>query len=112
MAAGKVPVIGHGNTSRRWIATDDVAALMAAVAVEPASPPLLTVGGPERMTKNDAIALAEQPTHRKIRVQRMPRPWKRPGTTRHCASEESRPDQPANSSESRPANWHEERCRW
>jgi uncharacterized protein YbjT (DUF2867 family) len=74
MAAGKVSVIGHGATRRRWIATDDVAALMAAVAVEPHPPAMLTVGGPEAMTKNEAIALAEQLTHRKMKVQRMPRP--------------------------------------
>ncbi len=74
MAAGKVSVIGHGNSPRRWIATDDVAALMAAVAVEPDPPAMLTVGGPEAMTKNEAIALAEQLTHRKMKVQRMPRP--------------------------------------
>jgi uncharacterized protein YbjT (DUF2867 family) len=73
MAAGKVSVIGHGDTPRRWIATDDVAALMAAVAVEPDPPAMLTVGGPERMTKNEAIALAEQLTHRRMKVQRMPR---------------------------------------
>jgi uncharacterized protein YbjT (DUF2867 family) len=74
MAAGKVTVIGHGNTQRRWIATDDVAALMAAVALEPDPPAVLTVGGPEAVTKNEAIALAEQLTHRQMKVQRMPRP--------------------------------------
>lgn len=74
VAAGKVSVIGHGNSPRRWIATDDVAALMAAVAVEPDPPAMLTVGGPEAMTKNEAIALAEQLTHRKMKIQRMPRP--------------------------------------
>lgn len=74
MAAGKVSVIGRGDSPRRWIATDDVAALMAAVAVEADPPALLTVGGPERMTKNEAIALAEQATGRKMKVQRMPRP--------------------------------------
>jgi uncharacterized protein YbjT (DUF2867 family) len=74
MAAGKVSVIGHGDSPRRWIATDDVAALMAAVAVEPDPPAMLTIGGPEAMTKNEAIALAEQLTQRKMKVQRMPRP--------------------------------------
>lgn len=74
MAAGKASVIGRGDTPRRWIATDDVAALMAAVAVEPDPPAMLTVGGPEPMTKNEAIALAEQLTHRRMKVQRMPRP--------------------------------------
>jgi hypothetical protein len=47
---------------------------MAAVAVEPDPPAMLTAGGPEPMTKNEAIALAEQLTHRKMKVQRMPRP--------------------------------------
>jgi uncharacterized protein YbjT (DUF2867 family) len=73
MAAGKVSVIGRGDTRRRWIATDDVAALMAAVAVEPDPPAILTFGGPEAMSKNEAIALAEQLTHRRMKVQRMPR---------------------------------------
>ena len=74
MAAGKASVIGHGDCLRRWIATDDVAALMAAVAVEPDPPVMLTIGGPEAMTRNEAIALAEQLTHRHMKVQRMPRP--------------------------------------
>ena len=67
-------MIGHGDSPRRWIATDDVAALMAAVAVESDPPAMFTVGGPEAMTKNDAIALAEQLTHRTVKIQRMPRP--------------------------------------
>ncbi len=73
MAAGKVSVIGKGDSRRRWIATDDVAALMAAVAVEPDPPAILTFGGPEAMSKNEAIALAEQLTNRRMKVQRMPR---------------------------------------
>ena len=73
MAAGKVSVIGKGDTRRRWIATDNVAALMAAVAVEPDPPAILTFGGPEAMSKNEAIALAEQLTNRRMKVQRMPR---------------------------------------
>ena len=73
MAAGKVSVIGKGDTRRRWIATDDVAALTAAIAVEPDPPAILTFGGPEAMSKNEAIALAEQLTNRRMKVQRMPR---------------------------------------
>ncbi|MBC9820435.1 SDR family oxidoreductase [Terrabacter sp. MAHUQ-38] len=74
LAAGKVSVIGKGDTRRRWIATDDVAALTTAVAVEPDPPAILTFGGPEAMSKNEAIALAGQLTHRRMKVQRMPRP--------------------------------------
>jgi uncharacterized protein YbjT (DUF2867 family) len=74
LAAGKVSIIGRGDTRRRWVATGDVAALMAAVAVEPDAPAVLTFGGPESMSKNEAIALAERLTHRRMKVRRMPRP--------------------------------------
>ena len=47
---------------------------MAAVAVEPDRPAMLTVGGPDAMTKNESIALADQLTHQQMKVQRMPRP--------------------------------------
>jgi uncharacterized protein YbjT (DUF2867 family) len=56
---GKVAVIGQGDTKRRWVATDDVAALVAALAVEPDPPEVLQVGGPEALTRNEAVAVAE-----------------------------------------------------
>jgi uncharacterized protein YbjT (DUF2867 family) len=74
MSAGKASVIGRGETRRRWVATDDVARLIGAVAVEPDPPGIITFGGPEAMSKNEAIAFAEQLTHRRMKVQRMPRP--------------------------------------
>jgi uncharacterized protein YbjT (DUF2867 family) len=74
VAAGKIAIIGRGNSKRRWISTDDVAALVAAVAVEPDPPRLITVGGPEAMTKNEAVALVEEVTGRRMKVQHMPRP--------------------------------------
>ncbi len=74
MAAGKATVIGKGDTKRRWVATDDVAALLAAVASEPDPPVLIDVGGPEPLRKNEAIATAAELTHHRMKVQRMPRP--------------------------------------
>jgi uncharacterized protein YbjT (DUF2867 family) len=74
VAAGKIAIIGRGDSKRRWISTDDVAALVASVAVEPDPPRLITVGGPEPMTKNEAVALVEQVTGRRMKVQHMPRP--------------------------------------
>jgi len=71
--AGKVAVFGRGETRRRWVATEDVAALVAAVVVEVDPPHLVTFGGPEAISRNEAIAIAERATGRKIRVQRMPR---------------------------------------
>ncbi len=74
IAAGKATVIGKGDTTRRWIATEDVAALLSAVAKEPNPPALIEVGGPEPLTKNEALSIAEELTHHRMKVQCMPRP--------------------------------------
>ena len=71
--AGKVAVFGKGDTKRRWVATEDVAALVAAVAMEADPLDMVTFGGPEAISRNEAIAIAEQATGKKIKVQRMPR---------------------------------------
>ncbi|MFQ4149583.1 NAD(P)H-binding protein [Arthrobacter sp. LAPM80] len=73
MAAGKAAVIGKGDTKRRYVATEDIASLLAAVATEPDPPLLIEVGGPEPLTKNEAIAIAAELTHHQMKVQRMPR---------------------------------------
>jgi uncharacterized protein YbjT (DUF2867 family) len=74
VAAGKVAIIGRGDSKRRWVSTGDIAALVASVAVEPDPPSLITVGGPEAITKNEAVTLVEQVTGRPMKVQHMPRP--------------------------------------
>ncbi|WP_157979738.1 SDR family oxidoreductase [Kribbella monticola] len=74
LAAGKVAIIGKGDTKQRWISQDDVAELLAAVAVEADPPALIVVGGPEAISKNEAVAIAEGFLHRRLKVQRMPRP--------------------------------------
>ena len=66
-------MFGKGDTQRRWVATEDVAALVAAVAVEADPPDVVTFGGPEAISRNEAIAIAEQATGRTFKVQRMPR---------------------------------------
>jgi len=71
--AGKVAVFGKGDTKRRWVATEDVAALVAAVVVEHDPPDMVTFGGPEAISRNEAIAIAEQATGKKVKIQRMPR---------------------------------------
>ncbi|WP_132208313.1 SDR family oxidoreductase [Kribbella steppae] len=73
IAAGKVSVFGKGDNKVRWLSTDDAAALVAAVAVEPDPPALVVFGGPEALSRNEAIAIAEDLTHRTMKVQRMPR---------------------------------------
>ena len=68
----KVAVVGKGDTKRRWVATEDVAALVSAVAVEDDPPGVVEVGGPEALTRNEAIGVAERATGERIKVQRMP----------------------------------------
>jgi uncharacterized protein YbjT (DUF2867 family) len=79
MEAGKVSVFGKGDTRRRWVSTDDVAALVAYVAVEPSGPSLIEFGGPECISRNEAIAVAEQLTGRRMKRQAMPRAMARLG---------------------------------
>lgn len=71
--AGTVSVFGKGDTKRRWVATEDVAAFVAAVGMEVDPPDIVTFGGPEAISRNEAIAIAQQATGRRIKVQRMPR---------------------------------------
>jgi uncharacterized protein YbjT (DUF2867 family) len=79
IARGKVAVFGKGDTKRRWVSIDDVAALVAAVAVEPDPPAMVEFGGPEALSRNEAIAIAEQMTGRSFKRQRLPRPVTRLG---------------------------------
>jgi uncharacterized protein YbjT (DUF2867 family) len=76
---GKVAVFGKGDSKRRWVSTDNVAELIAAVALEPDPPSVVEFGGPEKISRNEAIATAERITGRKMKRQRMPRPIARVG---------------------------------
>jgi uncharacterized protein YbjT (DUF2867 family) len=80
MANGKVAVFGKGDSKRRWVSTENVAELIAAVAVEPDPPSVIVFGGPEKISRNQAIAEAERITGRKMKRQRMPLPVARLGT--------------------------------
>lgn len=74
VANGKVSVIGRGDARQRYVSTDDVAALVAAVATETDPPELIEFGGPELISRNEAIAVASELAHRRLKVQRMPTP--------------------------------------
>lgn len=73
VAGGKVSIIGRGNCKRRWIATEDVAELVAALAVETDAPGEVEVGGPQAISKNELVTLAEQAGGHRIKTQHMPR---------------------------------------
>ena len=74
VAAGSVAVFGKGDLQRRWVATDDVAALVAAVVSEADPPEVIEFGGPELLSRNEAVAAAERATGRSFTVRRIPLP--------------------------------------
>ena len=74
IARGRVVVFGAGNARTRWVSLNDVAALIAAVAVETDPPDLIEFGGPEALSRNETIAIAERLTGRRIKRQHIPRP--------------------------------------
>ena len=79
IAGGKVGVLGRGDTRRRFVATDDIATLLGELALEAEPPELIEVGGPEALSKNDAIEFVEQTGGLKLKRQRLPRPLVRLG---------------------------------
>ena len=74
VARGTAGILGRGDTRRRFVASDDVAALVAALALEPDPPELVEVGGPEALSRNETIAIAERISGRSFRRRRLPRP--------------------------------------
>lgn len=74
---GGVEIIGRGDTKRRWIACEDVAALVAELALEDDPPRLVEVGGPDALSKNDVVELAAQLGARPSKQRHMPRPLAR-----------------------------------
>lgn len=74
MATGRAIIIGRGDNRIRFVATADVAALITAVALEPEPPAVVEVGGPEALSKNEALEIAAELTGRRMKVLRIPRP--------------------------------------
>lgn len=74
ITTGKVAIFGKGDTVRRYVSTHDVAALIAHVAQEAEPPEVVEFGGPEPLSKANAVAIAERLTGRRFKVRRMPRP--------------------------------------
>jgi uncharacterized protein YbjT (DUF2867 family) len=69
---GRVLVFGRGSTPQRWVSVHDAARLVVAVATEPEPPALVEFGGPEELSKVQAVAVAERVTGRRIKIRRMP----------------------------------------
>ncbi len=77
LAHGRMSVFGRGESPIRYVATDDVAALVAAVAREDEPPAVVEFGGPEALTKDEVAALYSEVIGRPMKVRRMPRPLAR-----------------------------------
>jgi uncharacterized protein YbjT (DUF2867 family) len=76
---GTVAIIGRGDTRRRFVSRDDVAALLVALALDPDPPALVEVGGPDALSANEMVELAERLAGHPLKRQRMPRPLVRLG---------------------------------
>jgi uncharacterized protein YbjT (DUF2867 family) len=74
VAQGKIGILGKGDMRRRFVSTEDVAALVVAVALEPDPPALIEFGGPEALSRNEAVELVERVSGRKMKRRRLPRP--------------------------------------
>ncbi|MGM0386009.1 MAG: SDR family oxidoreductase [Actinomycetota bacterium] len=73
-AAGKALIYGHGELPNRYVATDDVAALCAHLAIAPDPPAVVEFGGPEALTRMEVVTAFEKATGRTLKVQHVPRP--------------------------------------
>jgi uncharacterized protein YbjT (DUF2867 family) len=70
---GQVIVYGRGENPARYVAARDVAETVARLALAPEPPPLIEFGGPEALTRHQAVAAFEAATGRPIRVRHVPR---------------------------------------
>jgi uncharacterized protein YbjT (DUF2867 family) len=79
VARGSVAIIGRGDTRRRFVSRDDVAMLLVALALDPDPPALVEVGGPDALSANETVELAERLSGRPLKRHRLPRPLVRIG---------------------------------
>lgn len=72
-AKGKALVYGKGETPQRYVASDDVAALVAHLAVAEQVPSLVEFGGPEALTRNEVVGAFARAAGRSLRARHVPR---------------------------------------
>jgi uncharacterized protein YbjT (DUF2867 family) len=75
----RVGIVGRGDNPRRWVAVEDVAGLVIAVATEADPPSAVEFGGPQALSRRAAVLSAEGSLGEHIRVQHLPRPAARLG---------------------------------
>ena len=72
-AAGKALIYGRGETPQRYVAIDDVADLVAHLAVVDCPPDIVEFGGPEALSRMDVVALFERAMGAPLKVRHVPR---------------------------------------
>ena len=77
----KFTIFGKGNTMHRYVAVDDVAAGVAGWALADEPPRLVEFGGPEGLTRNQAVDLFEQALGVPVQRRLVPRPALAAGAT-------------------------------
>ncbi len=70
---GRVIVFGRGEAQARYVAVDDAAAAVAHWALADDPPALVEFGGPEAVTRHQAIAVFEAASGRMFRTHHVPR---------------------------------------
>ena len=78
-ARGRVIVFGRGEARARYVAMDDVAEAIAHWALADDAPAMVEFGGPEPLTRHQAVAVFEAATGRSIRTRHVPRAALRAG---------------------------------
>jgi NADH dehydrogenase len=76
---GRVIVFGRGETIARYVAADDVAEAIAVLTVAQDPPASVEFGGPEPLTRHEAVRVFEAATGRRIRTHHVPRSALRAG---------------------------------
>lgn len=69
----KVVIFGKGETPSRYVATDDVAEAASKLVLADDPPRLVEFGGPEALTRKQAVTVFEQALGEPIRVRHVPR---------------------------------------
>jgi uncharacterized protein YbjT (DUF2867 family) len=78
-AARKVVVFGKGDTPARYVATDDVAELVVRLALAGDPPRTVDLGGPDPLTRKQAVAIFERALGDSIKRRHVPRAALRAG---------------------------------
>jgi NADH dehydrogenase len=70
----KFTIFGRGDSAHRYVAVDDVAAGVVAWAVADRPPSLVEFGGPEAITRNQAVDVFEEALGTRVQRRHVPRP--------------------------------------